>query len=782
MKWPVRSLLFVFALTCLACGSDSGSGGSGDGDGHGDGDGNGDGDGDRNGDGDGTSGDGDADPSMVGPGSFPDALSPSPLLDVPGIAPSLVDELLGATTLNAAYDVTLNVLAEGGVATQFNEFVKRAAKEPVSSTFVFPTSAIDLALEATARETMATYSLLEFAQMVQELGWPVPEGMTPQDAWLKLFAGWYANAKGNLDAPDSFAILFIAAMNQKQNGPANIATGSEDPSKILLSALEVELLIGAFDRTLSLAKSRLKRAIPKANPTPCSDLVKQAGVLGQPGQILVGEAVGAGIEGGLTLVYGAEAAGELGNGLSALGTASKVGKLIQQFRHGFMKLTLDTPSFVQKPIKDAAYKEGKLTATAGVDAMEYAEKVAAEGGPENSADNQARADCLNSLGLPGATDARDIAADAENWRVSWSMIAGGHSQVEWSPKNRWDILGRFENKMMRLTDTTVSNSVTFDILPQASKATVGKQRMRLARFKAQLRRGGLPDLSTLWGTGKAGAAAAMANPIGAAFGLADALTEISTKWILEGASPSAYVTQNLMEIEPTGLVGTIAWTTQGNAQSYEDFPDQFRTLVNASIHQTGLLEIVSQKDDEATVYGSETCIQSYNYGHEQDEIVEGSEIVGQRVSRTVRKYHDSWITPQLPLENGKRPSVAVVSDPSASLEGLDPSLIPAELRDMLNKITIFLNPIAGCGFQKGHLEEAYELYSYENGAWQQDSGYTNDPIDIVPVMLRATTLELMREPGKKEIAGSSEQTFLHALSGIEVPVTQKLEWKLHYVE
>lgn len=767
MRWlPVW---FSLALVTVACSSEAGSGNSGDGDG-------GDGDGET------TAGDGDVDPNAVGPGSFSDALSPSPALEVPGIAASLAEELLAATTLNAAYDVTLNVLAEGGVATQYSELVKRAAKDPVSSTFVFPTSAVDLALEASARETMATYTLLEFAQMMQELGWPVPAGMTPQAVWLKLLAGWYGHAKDRLDAPDSFAILFIAAMNQRQNGPANIAIGTEDPGKILLSELEVELLVAAFDRTLSVPKGRLKRAIPKADTTPCSDFVKQAGVLGQAGQILTGEVVGEGIGEGLTAVYGAEAAGQLGTGLSVLGTASKIGKVIQQFRYGFMKLALDTPSFVQKPIKDAANKQGKLTATAGVDPMEYAEKVAAQGGPENSADNQARADCFNSLNLPTPTDARDIAADAENWRVSWSMIAGGDSQVRWSPGSHWDILSRRENKMTRLSDTTVSNSVTFDILPQASKATVGKQRMRQARFKAQLRRGGLPDLSTLWGSGKAGAAAAFANPIGAALGLADAVTEISTKWILEGMSPSAYVTQNLMEIEPTGLVGTISWTIHGSAQRHEGAPYEYRTLVNASIHQTGLLEVVSQKDEEATVYGSETCLQSYNYGHEQAEIVEGSEIVGERVSRTVRKYHESWLTTPPALEEGERPSLAVVNDPSASLEDLDPSLIPDYLRDMLSKITIFLHPAAGCGVQKGHLEEAYELYSYENGAWQQDSGYANDPVDIVPVTLRATMLELMREPGKSEIIGSNTQSFDHALSDITVPVTQTLEWNLHYIE
>jgi hypothetical protein len=700
---------------------------------------------------------------------------------VPGAAPDLADAVLNAATFGDSYEATMDILAEGGVATQFNALVKRPAKAPAATMFVFPVSAVDLAMEAADRETMATFTLDQFGQMVHELGWPTPEGVSPGQHWVDLLAAWYAAAAAAPEAPDSFAVLFIAAMNQKQLPPANIATGLEAPSSIRLSSLEIELLIAAFDRTrpMTAASQSDEPADPNLEAgSPCSDFVKQAGVLGQ--LVGIGAAEGTGNELGTALEQTlGKAGGEMaGNAFSALGTVAKIGKLIQQFRYGYVKLELKSPSPVKKPLRDQPNKVGDLTATAGVDPAKYDEMVAARGGAENSEQTQALADCYSFLGLPTPTDARDIAADAENWRVGWSIVQGGGTQVTWSAGQNWKIDSGMQMTMTRVSDTTVEDKVKFDILPQPTKATVGRERTRKAVFKVQLHRGGIPELSTLWGSGKAGFVAAAANPIGVALGITDALTDITSKWILEGASPSAFVRQDLIEVEPTGLVGTISWTIQGSPPQREEHDDFHRELERALIDQTGYLEIVSEKDQESTAFGSETCKQTYGYGLEHLEVVEGSDVVGTRTSRTARQYDESWLTPFPKM----RTSLATVIDGSTAFEGIDISQLPPELRDMANRVTIFLDVASlSCGPLEGHLDDAMIEFNYLNG-WKETDSYDRSPITIVPSLLMATTLELKRPLGSNVLVGQSETKSTRMVYGVSVPLVQKIRWDLHWVQ
>jgi hypothetical protein len=713
-------------------------------------------------------------------GPVHDPLAASPPLTVPGGAPALADAVLNATTFADSYERTLDVLAEGGVTTGFKDVVKRTAKAPASTTFVFPVSAIDLALEAADRETMATFTLAEFAQMVHELGWPTPAGVSPGRHWVELLAKWYAGAAASPEKPDSFAVLFIAAMNQKQLPPANISTGAEDPASIRLSALELELLIAAFDRTRPvMATLEPDDDLLRDGPSPCSDALSQAGTLGQSGavQVTAGELGGLAIGAALEMTFGEVTGALLGNVYSALGTASKVGKFIQQLRYGYVKLDLTTPSLVKKPLKGAANKVGELRATAGVDPAKYAEKVAARGGAEASVQNQALTDCFNTLGLPTVTDARDIAADAQNWRMEWSIVRGGDSQVRWQQGMTWDITnGGFQTKVMRVDETTVERKVSFDIRPQPTKATVGRERQREAVFKVQLHRGGLPELGTLWGSGKVGYVASKVNPVGVALGVADAMVDLTTKWILEAASPSAFARQELIEIEPTGLVGTISWNIQGTAPPRDERDPLEHEIERASIEQSGVLEIVSEVGEEATAFGAETCKQSYTWGLEREELVEGSEVVGTRTSQYARLYQDTWQTP--PTSD----SLALVVDGSTAFAGVDPSLLPAELRDMANKVTIYLSPSLGCGPKMGRLDEASIEYEYKNGAWQETQSYVPSTVSILPSLLSPMMLELRREPGSKVLVGQSVTMSDRMLYGVTVPLVQTLRWDLRWVE
>ncbi|MEZ0310879.1 MAG: hypothetical protein ACAI38_03855, partial [Myxococcota bacterium] len=471
--------------------------------------------------------------------------------------------------------------------------------------------------------------------------------------------------------------------------------------------------------------------------------------------------------------YGAVNGGQMGIALSAAGIAAKVFKLIQQFRYGYIKLELTSPTPVKKPISTAANKTGDLRAVAGVDKQKYDDAVSIPG-------NQAAVDCMGSLGLPTKTDARDIANDAENWRVEWSIVTGGGSQVLWAPDTHWDITnGGFQKKVTRVDETTVETTVQFDILPQATKATVGKERRRKATFKVQLHRGSAPDLSSLWGAGKPGAAAANLNPIGAALGIADALTDITAKWALEGAAPAAYVSQELIEIEPTGLIGSLKWTIDGSAARYEVTDNgDIKTKETALIAQTGFIEIVSSEPStgNTTAYGSETCRQTYGYGQTRLDVVEGSEIVGTRTDFDGQKYSDSWTSPQTSPRN----EAALVADQTTPIEGLPPGVvIPGA-----GQVMIVLSPAVSCGPVESVVEFAIVDWDYDgtDGWVRTEESYDTDPVILLPSTLQESIIYIDRTPSQRTVTGERTYTETRQIHGLTVPVTQHLEWNLHWVE
>lgn len=707
------------------------------------------------------------------PGREGDLLAPSPALDVPGVAPALADSLLQSTTFAAAYDATLSILAEGGVSVRFRTDVEGEGKAPQSTTHVFPTFAANLALEGSDRETMATYTLADFAAMMDNLGWPLPGSVTAADAWVTLFAEWYAEASANPDAPDSFAILFIAAMNQKQEPPANIATGTDDPSRIRLSLLEVELLVAAFDRvTATSPLVPLSTRSLRQSSSPCSDFVEQSGVLGDIGQFIAGQLTGTVIGKALEAYYGSELGDQMSTALSTAGTVAKIAKLIQQFRYGYIKLELTSADPVKKPLSNQPNKHGELRAVAGVDQQKYDDAVA-HGGGGSSPQHQAIADCMSSLGLPTTTDARDIAADASNWRVAWQITNGGGSQVTWGEGNTWDINNGQQKVVTRVDDTTVESKVAFDILPQKSRATVGKERKRVATFKVTLRRGAAPDIGTLWGAGGAGAAAAAANPLGAALGLGDAIVDIVSGWALEGASPSAFVSQELIEIEPTGLIGTVSWTINGAARRRYS-PGGATIAEDVLVAQSGTLDIVSSDlaSGDTTAFGSEQCRARYNYTWETLDAPEGSEIVGTRIDRKARRYSDTWVTSQ---QTPPAEAASIFDDTENADVGFD---YPYK-----GKVLVSMYPDVFCGGNET-LQEVGELdYEYYDGEWHTEvESYVAERILLMPILLHDTVLELDRPNGTDHVKGEKEHVEVYEIEGMDVTVTHKVKWNLYWAK
>jgi hypothetical protein len=126
--------------------------------------------------------------------------------------------------------------------------------------------------------------------------------------------------------------------------------------------------------------------------------------------------------------------------------------------------------------------------------------------------------------------------------------------------------------------------------------------------------------------------------------------------------------------------------------------------------------------------------------------------------------------------------MATVIDGRTAFAGVDPSLLPAELRDMANKVTIYLSPTLSCGVHKGRLDEAMVEYNYANGAWQETKSYTPSEVSVVPALLTPMMLELKADPASKVLTGESVTKSDRMLYGVTVPLVQTLRWDLHWVD
>lgn len=707
----------------------------------------------------------------AGAGSYPDALSSSPALDVPGPASSMADAVLADTDFAATLAATMDVLAEGGISTAFADTVTRQGKAPASSLTAWPTGAISMAVEASERRSTYTFTLTELALQLADYGFPYPDGARPTDFWLTALADWYAAAEADVDAPDSFAVLFIAAMNQKQDPRANIASGVENPDLIRFSLLELELLVAAFERVSTIPSGP---ALTLRSASPCSDLIKQTGLLGQAGGIAGAEITGKVIEAGFEQLLGAGEASNASNTMSALGILSKLNKLAEQFRHGGIKLEVDGANPVAKPLRTEPNKQGSLTATVGVDAEKLSEVEAAKGGAQASEQQQQAQDCLGSLGIPTPADIRDVANDAENWRVSWSIIAGGGSQVVWSPGQTWDINLRTEKKVTRASDSTAESKVSFDIFPQTSRADVGNLRTRKAVFKVQLRRGSVPQAGTAWGAGKAGFAAAAANPIAAALGLTDASVDILGGWLLEAFSPSAQATQLLTEVEPTGLVGTISWTIEGRFEQHEPGVGQSFTDTQARVLQTGLSEILSRKGKSTTEYGTAHCVQSYTYKAQMEETPEGGEVVGTGIDQSAIVFSGDWTAPQ----SSSRVSSAELIDWDLRIGNTPDSQLTPDMLAKRGLIEISVRPTCPeYRTKKQYLVRDDELVS---NVWQTTYDYVEEDLQLYPFNLEHV-IQLENTTNQQTIEGNWSDTSTVTLAGVTIPVKRSIKWKLYRI-
>ena len=388
------------------------------------------------------------------------------------------------------------------------------------------------------------------ARLEEDLARRIGPDYANGERFMAFLGAWVAEAARHPGDPRSFTPLFLAEMARLQAapidllGPAPVSPLDEDPpplrgapraAQLKWTLLEMQLFAAAFHRTGPPSSAWLRHhatpghagatvaglLIPAAHAAgPCSDLKASMGPdLGEIHATASAETIGYVLDGALGAIG---AAGEaIGNALSATAIVGKVIKLAAFYDENQVTVAAD-PKFVHKPT--GGTKLVAFTATAGVRPEEL-EEYKRLAGKMSRADQSVR-DCLGWAGFPASTDIADVAKDAENWLIDWTIIEGrGHAY--WSLKNNdLYIKGvRQATKMKRVSDSSAESRFVVDILGESGHS--GRLRTAWVTVRAEVDAAGMPGLSTLIGAGKG------------LLGLADSLAEIASGWIMVAFKPKA---------------------------------------------------------------------------------------------------------------------------------------------------------------------------------------------------------------------------------------------------
>lgn len=380
---------------------------------------------------------------------------------------------------------------------------------------------------------------------------------------IDLLASWIDEAAKDPDNPLSFTPLFIAEMAKRQDPPVDIAAGSyirmgwkggppmdlvgaPQAQQLRLSLLELELFAAAFQRKDSKGVGSIGR--PDGPPIvlagfkqpapqdPCSEVKRNLGALGsaqvegEVGSAAASELLGRALGQAVQHATSEGTASAFGQAMSAVGTVSKIWKLVAFYSDEQVAVTV-SPTGTHKP------PEGKslvtFTATAGVSKEDWEAYQRLMGGQTGSAVDRAVRDCLSAAGLPTLANAGDIAKDAENWKVEWRLVEGSppHAYISLA-NNDFYLMGRLAMKLKPDGPYAASAKLVVDILPEGQRNHPGKLVGTVVVAKASVDASTVPSLGTL--------ISALRGVFGDALALSDVLVELAAGWFQSMVMPEAF--------------------------------------------------------------------------------------------------------------------------------------------------------------------------------------------------------------------------------------------------
>ncbi len=394
---------------------------------------------------------------------------------------------------------------------------------------------------------------------------------------VNLLAAWIGEAAKDPHDPRSFTPLFIAEMAKRQDPPMAIAAGQHirmgweggppidlagaPPSQQLrFSLLELQLFAAAFQRGVPDRVGRIGGTVDRVagRPTPspasvmlvgfgrtaqdpCTELKQSLGALGsaqiegEVGSAAASDLLGRALTQAVQHATSEGTAGAFGQAMSAVGTVSKIWKLVAFYSDEQVSVSV-SPTETHKPPQ--GQRLVTFTATAGVSKEDWEDYQRAMGGETGSAADRAVRDCLSAAGLPTLANAGEIAKEAENWKIEWRLVEGSppHAHISLA-NNDFYLMGRLAMKLKRDGPYSASAKLVVDILPESRRNHPGELVGDYVVGKASVDASSVPSLGTLIN--------ALRGVFGDALALSDVLVELAAGWFQSMVMPKAYATLHL---------------------------------------------------------------------------------------------------------------------------------------------------------------------------------------------------------------------------------------------
>ena len=471
----------------------------------------------------------------------------------------LASKLRAEAGFSSNVSAVREALALGGISTWDGKQTITSAAAPAASSLAIPEETIALALEARHRATAGRLTLAQLGEMLRDLGWPFKPGTPPGVQLQWILEGWVKDGFAAPNQPLSFAPLFVQKLAATQKPPVNLADShSYAPEELRLTLLELYLFASHFDRLreagsapkASTRSSWLGQTVCAASP--CEEAKKWWGdkVVKDAvdwGQLIAGEAVGAGLDKGLGLAGLTEGQiANLGKALTALNIAGTLSKLVAVYGDVQLAVTIESDNPIHKMLKSEPRLLSGFKATTGLNDAEWEEYK------KNLAPSeawQAVRDCLATAGLPNLPNLADVGKDAEAWSVEWRLIKGMPHGFMSLDVNDFYLPGQWEMKLKRETDHSASAMLLVDITEEKGKSHTGSVKKGQVVAEAALETAAPPSIGTF--------ISAMKGPLG----LGQSLAELGAGWILEMFPPKAYAVLDVTYHEPAGgWSGTISYT------------------------------------------------------------------------------------------------------------------------------------------------------------------------------------------------------------------------------
>jgi hypothetical protein len=436
------------------------------------------------------------------------AATPDPNLELPTLAdPSSpgISSLSNATAADLANQITRDdasliqsfeavqeALARGGIATVDVNGVYVAAYLPASPMPVTHPDVLALTLEARDRENSYRMTVDEFAQALNDLGWPFRPNPSPGEQLIDFLAAWINAAGESPSDPQSFTPLFLAEMARHQIPAVDLSSGEADPSQAQLSLLELQLFSAAFDRIMIFPQSSIppnqteahlaSLSLMKTNSTlaqddPCSKFKKI--FYGPLATLPLPEALGKQLSDfGITYNVG-EALGKVmekygmsgeqfGKTMAAVNVFARISKLIEIYSSLSVEVKVVGDNPVHKPLEGEPNLEVEFDAKVGVSDEDWKNYQQKYGELGMAADRIAR-DCLSTLGIPTLANTSDIAKAVEGFAVEWRITSGSPEHAYDSEADLQDQscsyhLGRLRCKLASFSDHSAKSSYRLDVI------------------------------------------------------------------------------------------------------------------------------------------------------------------------------------------------------------------------------------------------------------------------------------------------------------------------------